>query len=317
MLKGKVVILNTRKMNYDGRLDLSGLAEEVVTYDDTTTQQVLERAEGATVVVTKELPVPKEVMAQLPACVKLIVECGTGYNNLDVVAAKEKGIIVCNVPNYSTQRVAHTTIMHLLALSSSLHQQIRMIAKGDYRNFTDHLMVSHTEVNGKTLGIIGAGTIGREVMRIAKALDMQILVYTRTPREDEEGISYVSLDEVLRKSDYLSLHCALTPATHHIIDEAALAKMKPTAYLINTARGPLIDQAALITALKNQRLAGAALDVQEVEPLPEDSPLYEMDNVIITPHIGWQGLETRQRMIDILRNDIEAFDAGTPINVVN
>ena len=154
-------------------------------------------------------------------------------------------------------------------------------------------------------------------MRIAKALDMQILVYTRTPREDEEGISYVSLDEVLSKSDYLSLHCALTPATHHIIDEAALAKMKPTAYLINTARGPLIDQAALITALKNQRLAGAALDVQEVEPLPEDSPLYEMDNVIITPHIGWQGLETRQRMIDILRNDIEAFDAGTPINVVN
>lgn len=317
MLKGKVVILNTRKMNYDGRLDLSGLAEEVVTYDDTTTQQVLERAEGATVVVTKELPVPKEVMAQLPACVKLIVECGTGYNNLDVVAAKEKGIIVCNVPNYSTQRVAHTTIMHLLALSSSLHQQIRMIAKGDHRNFADHLMVSHTEVNGKTLGIIGAGTIGREVMRIAKALDMQILVYTRTPREDEEGISYVSLDEVLSKSDYLSLHCALTPATHHIIDEAALAKMKPTAYLINTARGPLIDQAALITALKNQRLAGAALDVQEVEPLPEDSPLYEMDNVIITPHIGWQGLETRQRMIDILRNDIEAFDAGTPINVVN
>lgn len=317
MLKGKVVILNTRKMNYDGRLDLSGLAEEVVTYDDTTTQQVLERAEGATVVVTKELPVPKEVMAQLPACVKLIVECGTGYNNLDVVAAKEKGIIVCNVPNYSTQRVAHTTIMHLLALSSSLHQQIRMIAKGDHRNFTDHLMVSHTEVNGKTLGIIGAGTIGSEVMRIAKVLDLQILVYTRTPREDEEGISYVSLDEVLRKSDYLSLHCALTPATHHIIDEAALAKMKPTAYLINTARGPLIDQAALITALKNQRLAGAALDVQEVEPLPEDSPLYEMDNVIITPHIGWQGLETRQRMIDILRNDIEAFDAGTPINVVN
>lgn len=317
MLKGKVVILNTRKMNYDGRLDLSGLAEEVVTYDDTTTQQVLERAEGSTVVVTKELPVPKEVMAQLPACVKLIVECGTGYNNLDVVAAKEKGIVVCNVPNYSTQRVAHTTIMHLLALSSSLHQQIRMIAKGDHRNFADHLMVSHTEVNGKTLGIIGAGTIGREVMRIAKVLDMQILVYTRTPREDEEGISYVSLDEVLRKSDYLSLHCALTPATHHIIDEAALAKMKPTAYLINTARGPLIDQAALITALKNQRLAGAALDVQEVEPLPEDSPLYEMDNVIITPHIGWQGLETRQRMIDILRNDIEAFDAGTPINVVN
>ena len=144
MLKGKVVILNTRKMNYDGRLDLSGLAEEVVTYDDTTTQPVLERAEGATVVVTKELPVPKEVMAQLPACVKLIVECGTGYNNLDVVAAKEKGIIVCNVPNYSTQRVAHTTIMHLLALSSSLHQQIRMIAKGDHRNFADHLMVSHT-----------------------------------------------------------------------------------------------------------------------------------------------------------------------------
>lgn len=317
MLKGKVVILNTRKMNYDGRLDLSGLAEEVVTYDDTTTEQVVERSQGATVVVTKELPVPKEVMKQLPECVKLIVECGTGYNNLDVVAAKEQDIVVCNVPNYSTQRVAHTTIMHLLALSSSLHQQIKMLANHDHRNFSDHLMVSHTEVNGKTLGIIGAGTIGREVMRIAKVLDLNILVYTRTPRADEDGVKYVSLDEVLTKSDYISLHCALTPDTYHIINQETLAKMKSTAYLINTARGPLIDQDALIEALKNGRLAGAALDVQEVEPLPEGNALYDMDNVIITPHIGWQGLETRQRMIDILRNDIEAFDNGSPINVVN
>lgn len=317
MLNGKTVILNTRKMNYDGRLDLSKLSTEVVTYDDTTTDQVLERAEGATVVVTKELPVPAEVMAKMPESVKLIVECGTGYNNLDVVAAKEKGIVVCNVPNYSTERVAHTTIMHLLALSSSMHKQTRMLVNHDRSNFTDHLKVNHTEVNGKTLGIVGAGTIGRAVMKIAKVLGMDILVYTRTPREDEDGVRYVSLDEVLRNSDYISLHCALTPQTFHIINKEALEKMKPTAYLINTARGPLIDQAALTEALKNDVIAGAALDVQEVEPMPEDDPLYEMENVILTPHIGWQGLETRQRMIDILQADIDAFDAGSPVNVVN
>ena len=172
------------------------------------------------------------------------------------------------------------------------------------------------EVNGKTLGIIGAGNIGREVIRVAKALDMNILVYTRTPRADEDGIRYVSLEEVLSQSDYVSLHCPLNAQTRHLINKDTLALMKPTAFLVNTSRGALIDEPALIEALQNGVIAGAALDVQETEPPVAENPLYTMDNVIMTPHMGWKGLETRQRLVSILANNVHAYVAGNPINVV-
>ena len=171
--------------------------------------------------------------------------------------------------------------------------------------------------NGKTLGIIGAGTIGREVIKVGQALGMKILAYNVPALEDEPGIHYTTLEEVLAESDYVSLHCPLMPATRHIINKERLALMKPTAFIINTARGPLIDEAALIEALQEGRIAGAGLDVQEVEPPSEDNPLYYMDNVILTPHMGWRGLETRQRLVSIVADDIKNFLAGTPINVVS
>ncbi len=313
----KTVVLNAAKMNYDGNLDFSILSDDVTVYDDTTPDQLLERIQGAGVVVTKEMPVSGDLIRQFPDSVKIICEAGTGYNNLDLAAAREKGIIVCNVPSYSSERVAHTAIMMILNLSSTMQTQMKMLAKGDHSNFTKHLQVPHVEVNGKTLGIIGAGNIGRAVIKVAKALDMNILVYTRTPREDSDGIRYVDLDTLLSNSDYVSLHCPLTPQTRHIINKETLSKMKPSAFLINTSRGALVDEPALIEALQNGVIAGAALDVQETEPPAEDNPLYTLDNVILTPHMGWKGLETRQRLVSILDGNIKAFFAGNPRNVVS
>lgn len=313
----KTVVLNAKKMNFDGKLDFSILSSEVVVYDDTTPEELLERIQDADVIVTKEMPVSGELIRQFPDSVKLICEAGTGYNNLDLAAAKEKGIMVCNIPAYSTQRVAQTAIMLILNLSSAMQVQMAMLAKGNHDNFTKNLQVPHVEVNDKTLGIIGAGHIGREVIRIAKAMDMKILVYTRTPKEDGDGIRYVDLETLLRNSDYVSLHCPLTPQTRHMINKDTLAMMKPEAFLINTSRGALIDEPALIEALQNGVIAGAGLDVQEVEPPAEDNPLYTMSNVLLTPHMGWKGLETRKRLVSILAGNIKAWEDKEPVNVVS
>ena len=313
----RVVVVNAGKMNYDHLLDFSILSNDVQVYDDSTNAELIERIRGAAVVVTKEIPVTAELLSQFPDTVKLIVEAGTGYNNIDLNAAKERGITVCNIPAYSTERVAHTVIMMILNFASTMQKQIGMLAKGDRSNFTKHLQVSHTEVNGKTLGVVGAGHIGMEVIKVAKALGMNILVHTRTPKADGDGIRYVSLDELLENSDYITLHCPLNDQTKHMINKETIAKMKPSAVIINTGRGPLIKEADLCEALAAKRIAGAGLDVQEVEPPAEDSPLYTLDNVIITPHMGWKGLETRQRLVGIIRDNVQAFFKGEPINVVS
>lgn len=313
----RVVVVNASKMNYDQALDFSVLSSDVQVYDDSTNAELIERIQGARVVVTKELPVGADLLSQFPDTVKLIVEAGTGYNNIDLNAAKERGITVCNIPAYSTERVAHTVIMMILNFASTMQKQIGMLAKGDRSNFTKHLQVSHTEVNDKTLGVVGAGLIGMEVIKVAKALGMNILVYTRTPKADGDGIRYVSLDELLENSDYITLHCPLNDQTKHMINKETIGKMKPSAVIINTGRGPLINEAELCEALAAKRIAGAGLDVQEVEPPAEDSPLYTLDNVILTPHMGWKGLETRKRLVGIIRDNVQAFFKGEPINVVS
>ena len=313
----RVVVVNASKMNYDHLLDFSVLSNDVQVYDDSTNAELIERIQGACVVVTKELSVGADLLSQFPDTVKLIVEAGTGYNNIDLNAAKERGITVCNIPAYSTERVAHTVIMMILNFASTMQQQIGMLAKGDRSNFTKYLQVSHTEVNGKTLGVVGAGHIGMEVIKVAKALGMNVLVHTRTPKADGEGIRYVSLDELLEHSDYITLHCPLNEQTKHMINKDTIAKMKSSAVIINTGRGALINEADLCEALAAKRIHGAGLDVQEVEPPVEDSPLYTLDNVIITPHMGWKGLETRQRLVGIIRDNVQAFFKGEPINVVS
>ncbi|MEA5122027.1 MAG: NAD(P)-dependent oxidoreductase [Propionibacterium sp.] len=313
----KTVVLNASLVDYDGKVDYNQIASDVVIYDETPEDKILERVDGFTIVVTKEMKVAGDIIRQFPDSVKMICEAGTGYNNIDLDAARDKGIMVCNIPAYSSERVAHTAILLMLSLASSLQKQIRMLAQGNHDNFHKHLMVDHVEVNAKTLGVIGYGNIARQIIKVAQAMDMKILVATRTARDDVDGIHFTTNDEVFEKSDFISLNCPLNESTRHMINGETLAMMKPSAYLINTARGALIDEKALIQALNDGVIAGAGLDVQEVEPLDDASPLYTMDNVIITPHMGWRGLETRQRLVSMIGDNIRAFASGRPINRVD
>lgn len=316
-MNDKTVVLNASLVNYDGNVDYSQIASEVVIYDETSEDKILERVDGFTVVVTKEMKVTGDIIRKFPDSVKMICEAGTGYNNIDLDAVREKGIILCNIPAYSSERVAHTAILMILNLASSMQKQIRMLAEGNHDNFHKHLMVDHVELNGKTLGVIGYGNIAKEIIKVAQALKMKILVSTRTPRADVENVHFTTKEEVFKQSDFISLNCPLNESTRHMVNKETLAMMKPTAYLVNTARGALIDEQALIDALQNNVIAGAGLDVQEVEPLDDASPLYTMDNVIVTPHMGWRGLETRQRLISLIRDNIKAFSTGEPINRVD
>ncbi len=317
MCADKTVVLNAGRVNYDGKAGFEGVASEVTLYEDTPPELIPQRAQGHRVLVTKELPVTAETIRRLPDTVQLICEAGTGYNNIDLAAARARGVSVCNVPAYSSERVAQTVFLLLLNLASSMTRQQRMLARGDHSNFTRFLQVDHLELNGKTLGVVGAGHIGGEVIRIAQAMGMQTVATTRRPRPDAGGGRYLPLERLLAESDVVSLHCPLTPDTRHLIDAAAIARMKPTAFLINTARGALVDEPALIEALQQGRLAGAGLDVQESEPPAEDSPLYRLENVVLTPHMGWKGLETRRRLVARVAENIRAFCAGSPINLVN
>ena len=192
-----------------------------------------------------------------------------------------------------------------------------MLAKGDHTNFDKCLSVPHVELNGKTLGVVGAGHIGRQTIAVGRALGMNVLVYNRTKREDSEGVHFTTLEEVFKNSDFISLHCPLNDQTRHLVNKETLALMKPTAFIINTARGPLINEEDLIDALKAKKIAGAGLDVQEVEPLAASSPLFALDNVIVTPHMGWKGLETRQRLVSILKDGIDGYRRGEKVNRVD
>jgi len=252
------------------------------------------------------------VIAQFPDSVKLIQEAGTGFNNIDLAAAKAKGITVCNCPAYSSDAVAQLVITFVLNFSCSMVPQMRMLSQGNRDNFTKCLQVPHFELGGKTIGLIGgSGGIGSKVASLAEAMGMKVIITSRSPKPNA-----VPLEELLRTSDFVSLHCPLNDETRGIINKATLGLMKPTAFLINTGRGPLVKEDELIEVLKAGQIAGAGLDVQEVEPPANDSPLYQLENVILTPHIGWKRLETRQRLMDIVTANLDAFAKGNPINVV-
>lgn len=316
----KIVFLNSARLDFDEKLDYTPInnLSDFSVYPDSSPDEILERVQGQDVVILKELPLPGEIIKQFPDSVKLIIEAGTGYNNIDVEVAREKGITVCNVPGYSTEAVAQVTMQSILNLSSSIVEQQLMIERNDFSNFTNYLSVSHSEVQGKTLGLIGTGSIGEEVMRLALAFGMKVLTYSRTVKKYENpNVQSVSLDELLKNSDFISVHVPLNDQTKYLINKEKLELMKPTAYLINTARGPVVNEKELIDALQNKVIAGAALDVQEVEPLDSNSPLFTMDNVIITPHIGWKAMESRQRLVAFTADVIEGFLKGEPINVVS
>ncbi len=315
-----IVFLNSARLDFDQQLDFSQLDSfgTLTSYDDSNNEEILERVNGQSIVITKELPMNGDLIERFPSSVKLICEAGTGYNNIDLDAARRKGIAVCNVPGYSTEAVAQLVITFMLNLSSSLVRQQEMLRNKDFTNFTNHLQVPHLEIQNKTLGILGAGAIGNQVIKIALALGMEVLTNTRTARVYENPhIRSVSLDDLLKQSDFISIHVPLTSETKHMINNKRLSQMKPSAFLINTSRGSVIKEDDLIKALQDKVIAGAALDVLEQEPPELDNPLLYMNNVILTPHIGWKCLESRQRLIKLLSTNIASFIQGDPVNIVS
>lgn len=314
------VFLNFSKVDFDQKLNLDNLKKEVnlTLYEKTDPEDMLSRIEGQQIVITKEIPLGRELIEKLPSCVELICEAGTGYNNIDVKAAGERNITVCNIPSYSAGAVAQLTFSFILAFCSDLSKQQAMIREKNFDNFTKHLQVNHFEAGGKTLGVIGAGKIAGEVIKRARAFDMKVLVYSRTRKEFmDENIRFATLEELLTDSDFVTIHCPLTEETRYLLDKEKLALMKPEAYLINTSRGAIIKEEDLAEALRNKKIAGAALDVLEKEPASLDNPLFSLDNCILTPHIGWQCLETRQRLFDMLTENIHAYLLEKPVNQVN
>ncbi len=314
------VFLNSSKVDFDGRLNFDALKKEVniTLYEKTDNEDMLKRMKGQNIVITKEIPMGRELIESLPSSVELICEAGTGYNNIDIEAARKKNIAVCNISSYSSDAVSQLVLAFILSLSSSLTVQQIMIREKKYDNFSHHLQVNHFEVNGKTLGVIGAGKIALEVIKRARAFNMKVLIYSRTVKDlKDENIQFVSLEKLLTDSDFVTIHCPLTEETKYLIDKEKLALMKPTAYLINTSRGAIIKEADLVEALKAGVIAGAALDVLEKEPATEDNPLFSFTNCILTPHIGWQCLETRQRLVDMLAENIHGFLTGKVQNKVN
>ena len=286
---------------------------DVTYYDTTSKEDVLPRAKDADILVINKIVMDKDTLAECKN-LKLITILATGYNIVDVEAAKALGITVCNVPYYSTNSVAQLTFAFILEFACKLSLHTQSVARGDWQNCKDFAYTLDTlhELYGKTLGIIGYGSIGKKVAQIGKAFGMNVLISTRTPVE-----GCVSKEEVFKNADFVTLHCPLNEQSKLMINEQSLALFKPTAYLINTARGGLIDENALADALNSGKIAGAALDVLTSEPPKADNPLIHAKNCIITPHMAWASLEARVRLLHATEDNVRAFLQNAPINKVN
>ena len=314
----KIVLTDCDTVNAND-LDLSVFKQfgEVEYYSETPKELIGERIKDADVVICNKTVIGK---AEIDAAehLKLITLFATGYNNIDVAYAREKGVAVCNAGVYSTNAVAQHVMAFILNHASKVADYDRDIKEGSWiRSRLFSLFSRPTEeLAGKTLGIFGYGAIGRKVADLALAFDMKVIVNTRTPKDDSR-VSFVDFDTLLGESDYLSLNCPLTPETKERFGKAEFAKMKEGAYFINTARGGVINETALREALESGRLSGAAIDVLTTEPMSKDCVLLGAPNITITPHIAWAALETRRRVVDIVVENIRRFVAGDPQNLVN
>ena len=276
------------------------------------------------IVITKEMELPISAIKAFPSSVKLLCEAGTGYNNIPIELARKKGIDVVNIPSYSNESVAHMVITYIMNFAAAMFDQARMLHNNDRKNFT---VFQHPiyEITGKTLGIVGgSGIIGTCVADVAIPLGMNIAISSRSGKlpaghkyEHHPKVKVVPFDDLFRQSDFVSVNCPLNAETRHSIGAREIKMMKPTAFLINTARGAIINEKELIECMKENIIAGAGLDTQEVEPPPEDSDIWQLENVFLTPHIGWRRLETRQRLVDKTADNIESYVKGDLQNVVN
>ena len=288
-------------------------------HDRTPAALTVERACHAGIVLTNKTVLGRAEIAALPG-LRYIGVLATGYNVVDVEAARERGIPVCNVPEYSTANVAQAVFALLLELASRAGHHAQTVREGRWTGAVDFCYWDFplVELSGLTVGIVGYGRIGRAVGRVARAFGMNVLALDRRgDRADEEGVRFVNLDTLFRESDVVTLHCPFTPETKELINAARLAQMKRTAFLINTARGGLVKESDLADALNHGRLAGAGLDVLSVEPPPADNPLLRAKNCIITPHIAWATRNARARLMSIAADNLRAWLRGQPQNVVN
>jgi glycerate dehydrogenase len=279
---------------------------------------VRERAAGAEIVLTNKAVLPRTVIEALRE-LKYFGVLATGYNVVDIAAAKERGIPVANVPGYGTAAVAQHVFALLLELTQRTGLHSDTVREGEWTRSPDwcYWRTPLVELSGITMGIVGYGAIGKAVARIAQAFGMNVIAATRTPRDAADGVTFTSIDDLFRRADVVSLHCPLTPETQGMVNAARLATMKPSAFLINTGRGPLVVEQDLADALRNARIAGAAADVLSTEPPPADNPLLAAPHCIITPHIAWAPRASRQRLLDAVVENVKAFLAGAPVNVVN
>ncbi|MBT3568850.1 MAG: D-2-hydroxyacid dehydrogenase [Opitutae bacterium] len=316
----KIVILDGHTLN-PGDLSWEGLSKfgELKAYERTPPELVAERCAEAEIIITNKAIVTRETINSLPA-LRYIGVTATGVNIVDCKAATERSIPVTNVPGYGPRSVAQMTFAHILNFTQQTAHHANEVSKGRWSNcpdfcFTDFPLV---ELDGLVLGILGYGDIGKESARIGRAFGMEVIAHSRSLTESIPGeVEAVDLSELFVRSDVLSLHCPLTPETEKVVNAESLASMKPSAFLINTGRGPLVDEQALANTLNGGKLAGAGLDVLSTEPPPPDNPLIGAKNCIVTPHIAWATLAARKRLLDITVANLKAFLEGVPKNIVN
>ncbi|MEE1213744.1 MAG: D-2-hydroxyacid dehydrogenase [Bacteroidaceae bacterium] len=315
----KIIVLDGYGLN-PGDLTWKGFEElgELTVYDRTSPSELLERAAGAEALVTNKTLITSENMDALPD-LKYIGVLATGYNVVDIDAAKARGIVVTNIPAYSTASVAQMVFAHILNITQRVgyyadeNKQGRWTKNADFCYWDTHLV----ELQGKKMGIVGFGNIGQATARIAQAFGMEVCVYSSKPQFAlPSGIKKMELDELFGECDVVSLHCPLTPDTKEMVNAERLSKMKPNAILINTGRGPLINEQDLADALNEGKIAAAGLDVLSVEPSVEGNPLLGARNCFITPHIAWATLEARTRLMDIAVQNLKSYQKGQIVNNV-
>jgi len=285
----------------------------------TNKAEIIKRIGTAEIVLTNKTPIDKEVIDKCPA-MKFIGLLATGYNVVDVEYAKTKGIPVSNIPTYGTDSVSQFAIALLLEICHHVGHHNDAVHAGKWEHNADWCFWDYPliELAGKTMGVIGFGRIGQRTGAIAKALNMKVIAYDNHPNDTGKAIAqYVDLDTLLKESDVIAVHCPLFPSTQGIINKVNIAKMKDGVIIINNARGPLIVEQDLADALNSGKVAGAAVDVVSTEPIKGDNPLLKAKNCIITPHMSWAPKESRQRIMDMTVDNVKAFIAGKPINVVN
>ncbi len=316
----KIVILDGHAVN-PGDLSWESIQDlgELEVYDRTPATQVVNRAQGAKAIYTNKVLLTKEVLVRLSE-LKFIGVLATGYNVVDTQVARDLGICVTNIPDYSTQSVAQMVFALLLELCNRVGDHHQAVKQGQWSSSKDFCFWNYPliEISGKTFGVIGLGSIGKATAKIAQAFGMKVIACTPRPDRsmEAEGIRFVQLEELLINADVVSLHCPLTEMTRGMIHKENLELMKPTAFLINTARGPIVVEKDLAESLNSKKIAGAAVDVLSSEPPEFNNPLFEARNCIITPHIAWAPQETRKRLIEIAALNLKHFLAGRPINVV-